>query len=265
MNDLYVPVLLLNLTKQEIKLLFSLYLIYEYENKKEVYPIEEIGNLVGMQKLLVEDILNKLMMKNIIGRIVYNSITDRTVRDNFDEEFLSVLYDKKNPHKSAQEKAGFHIDFLDRDYFLNPVIKSWKYIPKSKTVSVLKKLKKVIDNPFVDYLLESFNFGRPNDRRKASHLKLNGWDIKQVVEIFKSKYKVIYGNSYNAGTKDYAHMKKLLEQLSNNCFPKDNIELFFQYAFERAMGKDYVLQVAGLKYYANEYLTNIVKNKTGVK
>lgn len=262
MNDLYIPVLLLNLTKQETQLLFSLYLIHEYENRKEVYTIEEIGNLIGMQKLIVEDTLNKLMMKNIIGRIVYHSITDRTIIDNFDEEFLSVLYNKRNPVKSAQEKAGFRIDFIDRDYFLNPVIKSWKYIPKAKSVTTLKKLKKVIDNPFIDYLLESFNFGKADDKRKASHLKLNGWDIKQVVEIFKSKYKVIYGNSYNAGTKDYSHMKKLLEQLSNNATPKDKIEPFFQYSFERAMDKDYVLQIAGLKYYANEYFANVVKNRT---
>lgn len=262
MNDLYIPILLLNLTKQETKLLFSIYLIHEYENRKAVYTIEEIGNLVGMSKLIVEDILNKLMMKNIVGRIVYNSITDRTVRDNFDEEFLSTLYDKKNPVKSAQEKAGFHIDFLDRDYFLNPVIKSWKYTPKAKSVSTLKKLKKAIDNPFIDYMLLSFNFGKAGDRRKQSHAKLNGWNHKQIVEIFKNKYKIIYGNSYTTSGKDYMLMKKLLEQLSNGAMPKDNIEPFLQYAFEKARGQDYVLQIAGLRYHANEYLSNVVKNRT---
>ena len=259
MNALNTPLLLLNLTKQETQLLLSLYLIYEYENKKKSYTIEEIGKLVGMHKLSVEDTLNKLMMRNIIGRIVYESITDKTVLDNFDEEFLAVLYDKRNPFDSAINKSGFCIDAITKYYFLNPVIKSWKYLPKGKTVAILKRLKKVVDDKFIDYLLVSFNFGKKDDKRKISHSKLNGWDMKQAVEIFKGKYKVAYGNNYDAGTKEYSHMKKLLEQLSINCVPKDNLGLFFDYCFERAVSKEYVLQIAGLRYYANEYYSNVVK------
>lgn len=263
MNDLYEPLFLLNLTKHETQLLLALYIIYENDNKKEKYTIEEIAKLVGSSALLVEDTLNKLMMKNIIGRIVYESITDRSVRENFDGEFLSTLYHKDGAFSegSALDRVGFYIDNITKSYYLNPVTKSWKYIPKAKSVTALKRLQKVNNSPFVEYLLKSFNFGKPNDKRKASHAKLNGWDIKQVVEIFKSRYKTAYGNSYDAGTKDYAHMKKLLEQLSNDCFPKNDIGVFIDYAFERAVGRDYVLQIAGLKYYANEYNTNILKNR----
>ena len=262
MNDLYLPMFLLNLTKQENRLLLALFLIYENENKKEKYTIEEIAKLVGYTDLGVEDLLNKLMMRNIIGRIVYESITDRTVKDNFDEEFMAVLYNKHNAFESALNKSGFFIDSITKYYFFNPVAKSWKYIPKARTVSSLKKWKKVMDSPFIEYLLEGFNNGKKGGKRTASHLKLNGWNIKQVMEIFKSKYRTYYGNSYDAGSKDYGHMKKLLEQLSNNAFSKDNIGLFLNYAFERAVGTDYVLQIAGLKYHANAYLTNIVKNRT---
>jgi len=265
MDDLNIALLLLNLTKQETQMLLTLHLIYKNEGKKEMYTIEEIGKLTGYTALSVESILNKLMMKNIIGRITYESITSPAVKEDFDMDFLAILYDKKNSFESAKQKTGFYIDFIDKRYLLNPVLKSWKYLPKVKVVGVLKKLKKVIDSKFIDYLLESFNNGKKNDKRKQASQRLNGWDLKQVVEIFKSRYRVAYGNSYDAGTRDYGHMKNLLAQLSTNSMPKDAIGPFFDYAFEKAVGRDYVLQIAGLKYYANEYLTNIVRNHTGMK
>ena len=262
MNDLYVPLFLLDLTKQENQLLLALYLIYSNEDKREKYTIEEIAKLIGYTELGVENLLNKLMMRNIVGRIVYKSITDKSILDNFDEEFLATLYDKNNAFESAKKKSGFYIDSITKYYFFNPVMGSWKYIPKVGTVSKLKKLKKIMDSPFIDYLLKGFNNGKKGGNRTESHLKLNGWNIKQVIEIFRSKYRTAYGNSYDAGSRDYGHMKKLLEQLSNNAFPKNDIGLFLDYAFERAVGTDYVLQIVGLKYHANAYLTNIVKNRT---
>lgn len=265
MNDLHIALTLLNLTKQETQLLLTLYLIHENESDKKEFRIEEIGKLVGLSKLSVEDTLNKLVMRNIIGRITHESITSDSIRENFNEEFLAILYDKKDPFKSALQKSHFYIENIEKYYFLNTVIKSWKFTPKMQVVSKLKKLKKAIDSKFIDYLLEGFNNGKAFDKRSKAHANLNGWNIKQVVEIFKSRYKVAYGNSYDAGTRDYVHMKKLLVQLSNDSLPKDSIGPFFDYAFERAVGRDYVLQIAGLKYYANEYSANVIKNKTGAK
>lgn len=266
MNDWDISLFLLDLTKKEQELLWILYFIYGNPDKKDCYTIEEIGKFLGIKKkIIIEDTLNKLLIRNIVGRIVYESPIIKNVIDNFDNDFLSVLYDKQNPLDSAKKKAGFYIDNIDKYYVLNPIIKSWKFIPKAKVVSSLKRLKKVINNDFVEYLLESYNYGKKGDKRVKANSRLNGWNVKQMVEMFREKYKIFYGNNYNAGSSDYGLMKKLLIQLSDGAMPRDNISLFFDYAFERAISRDYVLQIAGLKYYANEYLTNIVKNKTGIK
>ena len=102
------------------------------------------------------------------------------------------------------------------------------------------------------------------NKRKKTNAEMLKWDVGQVVERFRFKYKSNYGNDYTVGKVDYTHMKKLLTQLTVGNLQYDQIYLFFDYAFNRAKDMDYVLQVFGLKYHANEYLTNVVRNKTGV-
>ncbi len=263
-NDLYIPLLLLNLTKQENQLLILLYVIHETTKKagsKKSYMLEEIAKLASLTKPQTVDALNKLLLRNIIGKTVYDGIVDPKIVQNFDDDFLNILYDKINPLESAKQKAGFIIDDVDNIYVLNPVIRSWKYTPKTNVVRILKKLKKSIPNDFIEYLLKSFNDGKKDDKRKQGNARLNGWNIKEAVEIFRAKYQVRFGNVYliNNSSRDYIYMKQLIGDLSINSVSRDNLEPFFDYAFDRAMDKDYLLKIVGLKYYLNEYLTKLGK------
>lgn len=263
MSYLYIPLLLLNLTKQEEQLLIMLYLIEQNINKHtpKKYTIEEIGKLSGHERIGVEDLLNKLMIRNIIGRITYGSVIKDTIKENFDEDFLTIIYNKQEPFKSAIGSAGFYIDDGDTIYVFNPVIKSWKYKPKALVVSKLKKLQKIMDNDFVNYLLKSFNNGEKNDKRKQSNLRLNGWNILECMNVFMRKYKVRYGVDYimNSDKREQGHMKNLLLEFSKNRIPKSELDPFFNYAFDEALNRDYVLKIVGLKYYANEYLKKITR------
>lgn len=262
MNSLYISLLLLNLTKQETQLLIMLYLIYI--NKSDTvkkYTIEEIGKLAGHERIGVEDLLNKLMIRNIVGRITYGGVIKDGIKENFDEDFLAIIYNKREPFESAKKSAGFYIDDGDTVYVLNPVIKSWKYKPKVLVVSKLKKLQKIINNDFVEYLLKSFNNGKKNDKRKQSNLRLNGWNILECMNVFIRKYKVRYGKDYimESNKREQGHMKNLLLEFSKNKIPKSELDPFFNYAFDEALNRDYVLKIVGLKYYANEYLKKVAR------
>ena len=260
MDSLYIPLRLLNLTKQEAELLITLYLIYENKGK-ELYKIEEIAVLMGFKKdsPVIKDLLNRLMIKNIIGRIIYSGIINPKILQGFDQDFLNTLYDKKNPLESAKQKAGYYIKDITEVYVLNPSIKSWKYLPKIKVVRTLKKLKKVMNNDFIDYLLKSFGDNDGNNKRKQFNLRLNGWNIWDSMNAFMKKYKIRYGNDYiiNNDNREQKHMKDLLMQFSKNNMSKDKFDPFLDYAFDEAINKDYVLKIVGLKYYANEYLIRV--------
>lgn len=260
MNSLYIPLLLLNLTKQETQLLLLLYLIHENKDKKEVYTFQEIAIAMGLKKdsPVIEDLLNRLMVRNIVGRMQYNGIADPTIKENFDSDFLTVLYDKSNPFKSAKQKAGFYIEDITTVFVLNPVTRSWKYLPKAQVVRTLKKLKKVADDSLIEYLLKSFD-NNGNNKRKESNARLNGWSIQHAMDSFKRKYKIRYGNDYilNNSNREYKYMKDLLIEFSKNSISKDKFDPFLDYAFDEAINRDYVLKIVGLKYYANEYLTKV--------
>lgn len=264
MNDLHLPLFLLNLTKQENQLLLLLYLIHESKDKKESYTLEEIAKLASLTKPQTVDVLNKLVLRNIIGKAVYDGIVDPKIVQNFDEDFLNILYDKKNPLESAKQKAGFVIDDVENVYVLNTVIRSWKYTPKTNVVRILKKLQKHVSDDFIEYLLKSFNYGKKDDKRKQGNARLNGWNIKEAVEKFRGKYRVRFGNAYLLVDRDYAYMKQLIKDLSINNISRESFEPFLDYAFDRAIDKDYVLKIVGLKYYVNEYLgkKRYVKNKS---
>jgi len=87
MDELYIPLLLLNLTKQEEQLLIMLFLMHKNSdmNTPKKYTIEELGKLSGHERIGAEDLLNKLMIRNIIGRITYGGVIKDAVKENFDE------------------------------------------------------------------------------------------------------------------------------------------------------------------------------------
>lgn len=251
MNKLGIPLLLLNLTKQENQLLILLFLIHD-KPRKDKYTLKEISTLASISRDVALDVLNKLVIKNIIGKIRLDGIINPTVLDNFDHDFLVTLYNQNDALNSAKQRAGFIIDDIDTFYLLNTATKSWKYAPKSTVVRTLKKLKKISDDEFVDYLLNSFE-SKVGNKRKQSNLRLNGWNVHEIVELFRSKYRAKYGKIYHADKRDYGHMKKLLVELSANNIHKDNVALFFDYALDKALSRDYVLQIFGLRYYTNEF------------
>lgn len=262
MEKLYIPLLLLNLTKSETQLLLFLFLIYESENKKESYEVSEIGKLMGISPECALDLLNKLLVKNIVGKIVMRGIVTPVISSNFDDDFLAILYDKKKPLESAMQKVKYKIKIDDTAFVLNPVIKSWRYVNKQSVVRVLKKLNKVIpENKFVTYLLEGYNYGKKGAKRKDSAGIINkSWTTQYAMDKFQKTFNTTYGNVYTPNSRDYKHMKNILIQLSGNNVKPEKLEEFFKYSFDNAVSRDYVIQVAGLKYYANQFLASIRKN-----
>jgi hypothetical protein len=255
MQNLNIPLILLNLPKKEEQVFLSLYTLYEEKSDKEKYTVKEIAKLVGMYESTFLDILNKLVERNLIGKLTYDGVIGKKVLHNFDNAFLAVLYNKEKPLESAIQRAGFYIDDIERVYVLNPVVKSWVFKPKTEVVKKLKNLKRFIKNDFIEYLLKSLG----DNKRKAS--SKSKWDVFQVMEKFRAKYKAHYGSDYTATKADFAHMKRLLSQLEAGNLEFDKLYIFFDYAFDRAKDRDYILQVFGLKYYANEYLTAFCKTQ----
>jgi hypothetical protein len=255
MQNLNIPLILLNLPKKEEQVFLSLYTLYEQKPDKEKFTLKEISKLVGMYESSFVDILNKLIERNLVGKLTYTGVIGKKIENNFDNAFLSVLYNKEKPLESAVQRAGYYIDDIENVYVLNPVIKSWVYKPKTEVVKKLKNLKKFINNDFIEYLLKSIG---DNKRKESSKSK---WDTHQVVEKFRAKYKAHYGSDYTVTKADYAHMKRLLTQLEAGNLESDKLYVFFDYAFDRAKNRDYVLQIFGLKYYANEYLTSFCKTQ----
>lgn len=261
MNNLYIPLLLLNLTKNETQVLLLLFLIYESENKKEIYDIKEIAKFTSLSTEGMIDTLNKLVIKNIIGKIVMEGIVTPKVIVNFDIAFLNILYDKTNPLESAIQKVKFSMKADDTTYVLNPIIKSWRYQNKEIVVKELKKLDKAIpDNQFIKYLLEGYNYGAKGGKRMKSISKINNWTVKDSMITFREEFHKAYGSTYNPSNRDYKHLKDILLQLSAGNLDKSRLKEFFQHSFEKAISRDYVIQIAGLKYYANEFLAKAGNN-----
>lgn len=264
MDKLYIPLLLLNLTKNETQLLLWLFLIYESDEKKEAYDIKKLASAISLSQDVTVDTLNKLVMRNIVGKITMSGVVTPTVKEDFDNDFLAILYDKKNSLASAKQKAGFVINNCEVIYVLNVVIKSWRYLNKTYVVKVLKKLTKQFPNDtFITYLLEGYNNGKKGGKRLASIKRVNNsWDVANAVKIFRREYEIKYGSTYHLNTKrDYSHMKIALTQLANNNVPRENLAPFIKYAFDGANNKDYVLSIAGLKYYTNNYSATGFRNK----
>ena len=117
-NNLHIPLILLNLPKKEEQVFLSLYSIYENEDKKDKYTTKELAKFVSMYEGTFIDILNRLVERNIIGKLTYEGIISKKIKYNFNNAFLSVLYNKNNPLESAVQKSGFYIDDIEKVYRL---------------------------------------------------------------------------------------------------------------------------------------------------
>lgn len=258
MINLYIPFLILKLNKNETQLLLLLLFIYDSETNKEMYNIDEIAKAADLSKEITIDTLNKLVIRNIIGKIVTKGVITPEIIINFDSDFLATLYDKKNALECAKQNAKFIIIEDDISYLLNPIIKTWRYAPKQHVVKMLKKLKKVApDNEFIKYLLEGYNNGKKGGKRLNSISHIKGMvPVKDAMEIFREEFKRAYGSTYTPNSRDYGHIKGVITSLAIKTLNRDILRNFFKYAFDKSFTRDYVVQVAGLKYYANEFLAS---------
>ena len=122
-------------------------------------------------------------------------------------------------------------------------------------------IKEMINFEFVEYLLDGYNYGKKGGKRLASIGTINkNWTVQFAMEKFQKLFKTTYGNIYTPNSRDYKHMKNILIQLSGNDVKPERLEAFLKEAFGNAVSRDYVIQVAGLKYYANQFLASIRKN-----
>jgi hypothetical protein len=264
LTNLNLPLLLLDLPKKEEQVLLYLFLIHNNDNRERRIDLEEFSRILGRDRYeICRDLLNKLVERNIVGRMKYKGILNKDIQENFQESFLNILYDKNNPLESAIQKVGYYIQDRETIYVLNPVVKSWFYRPKDECLRKLKRIKKQLgSNSFIDYLINGLESGKRTNKKTTA----SKWNTYHAVEMFREKYRAHYGSTYTANKADFAHMKRLFSQLNEGGLPEDQLYIFFDYAFERARGSrnDYILQIFGLKYYANEYFTNVIKNKQGV-
>lgn len=261
MDKLNIALLLLNLNKAEANLLIYLYLLYKKhkENNEKKYKLEELSDLLGINKFELLSNLNKLEMRNILGKIVYEEgLTDKKIIKGFTNSFLLTLFDQKKPINSSVKRVGFYITDDEVLFVLNPIRKSWKYPANAKIKKIIKSLENITDDDLLKQLKESIKKGK-----KSANSEINGWNLHEAVALFMEKYKVNYDAIYMINRRiEYSHMKNILSQLNTNNLASDRLEDFFDYAFKRAKKKKAVLQISHLKYYANEFLTNIVKKET---
>ena len=261
MNELSCALLLLDASKLEEKIILSLDVLHNTNTCREItmYKISEIGNLVYLDNAEIIKGLNSLMNKNVIGRVTFSvGLTDRTILENLSDTFVRTLYSRKDVWQQAISNAGFYIADVDSSYVLNTNTKTWKYPSKKSTKIILKSLTKNFDTNFLKSVTRSFKNGNNLD----NNTKVNEWGIKESIRLFQDKYKKHYNAIYEVDWKiEYRLMKNLLSQLNTNKIPANKLGSFFDFAFNKAKDRKNVLHIFNLKYYANEFITNIVKRK----
>jgi len=261
MEKLNIALLLLNLNKAEANLLVYLYFLYkkhkDTEGKK--YKLEELSELLGIDKPSLIDLLNKLEVRNILGKVVYEEgLTDKKVVKGLTEDFVGSLVENKKPIVEAVSRVGFYITDDEVLFVLNPIRRTWKYPANAKVQKAIKSLENISDDKLLGQLKDSIKKGR-----KSANSSINSWNLHETIVLFQEKYRVNYNSIYAINARiEYSHMKNILLQLHKNNLSTDRLEDFFNYSFKRAKSKKSVLQISHLKYYANEFMTNIIKNKT---
>ena len=263
MENFLVSLLLLDVNKTDMELALCLYLLYLHKDTEngKVYKVRDIGAISSLASHTLVKSLNNLVDVNVLGKLVFeDGIVERKVARNFDDCFLATLEKPNQGPKEAIKRIGYYIIDDESIYVLNPIFTSWKYPTWRKIGKKLKALQEAFKNDLIEYLIKNIKNGR-----LVSNKDVNGWNIKDAIGLFAEKYKVNYNATYTVDWQiEYRVMKKLLIQLNTNNLPNDKLEDFFDYAFKKVKSRKQVLHIANLKYYANEYLANIIKRKENV-
>jgi hypothetical protein len=257
MEDILISLLLLDITKRDLKLIGALYLLYvkSRENKGRTVKIRDIATLTGLTSTAVVASLNDLVNYNVVGRLILESALNRKITRNFEDSFLQTLksINKKEKTHEAINRVGYYINDDTSIYVFNPVLSSWKYTKWGQVERALNLLKDITDNALVETLLKN-----KNTNRNRQDQSIQGISIKACLKAFCDKFQSTYGTVYSVNYKvEYSLMKLALKQITANGLlqMKDYLK-FLDWAFLQSKEKGKVLHIANLKFLLNEYLVN---------
>ena len=261
MDDILISLLLLDITKRDLKLISVLYLLYmkSVENKGRTVKIRDIATLTGLTSTAVVASLNDLVNYNVVGRLILESGLERKIQRNFDDSFLQTLksINKKEKTHEAINRVGYYITDDTSIYVFNPIISSWKFLKWGQVEKALNLLKSICDNELIEKLLKN-----KNTNRNKQDQSVRGIGIKACLKAFCDKFQDTYGTVYTLNYQiEYSLMKQALKQITVNGLlqMKDYLK-FLDWAFLQSKEKEKVLHIQGLKYMLNEYLVNIKPN-----
>lgn len=261
MEDILISLLLLDVTKRDLKLLVVLYLLYikSVDKKGRTVKIRDIATLTGLTSTAVVASLDDLINYNVMGRLILESPLNRKIKHNFDDKFLQTLksVNKKEKTHEAINRVGYYITDDTSIYVFNPIMSSWRYLRWKNVEKALKLLKSISNNKLVEKLLKN-----KNTNRNRQDQSIQGISIKACLKAFCDKYKSNYGTTYSVNYKiEYSLIKALLKQITTNGLLKIKDYLnFLDWAFLQSKQKEKILHIANLKFYGNEYITKIKPN-----
>ena len=216
MDDALVSLLLLDITKRDLKLIVALYLLYvkSVENKGRTVKIRDIATLTGLTATAVVASLNDLTSYNVVGRLILESALNRKIKRNFEDSFLQTLtsINKKEKTHEAINRVGYYITDDTNIYVFNPIFSSWKYTKWGQVVKALNLLKSICDNKLVEKMLEN-----KNTNRNKQDQSVQGVSIKACLSAYCDKFQANYGTVYTLNyIVEYKLIKNLLKQLAVN-------------------------------------------------
>jgi uncharacterized protein YqgQ len=261
MDDILISLLLLDITKRDLKLISVLYLLYmkSVENKGRTVKIRDIAALTGLTATAVVASLNDLVNYNVVGRLILESALERKIERNFDDSFLQTLksINKKEKTHEAINRVGYYITDDTSIYVFNPIISSWKFLKWGQVEKTLNLLKTICDNELIEKLLKN-----KNTNRNKQDQSVQGISIKACLKAFCDNFHDTYGTVYTLNYQvEYSLMKQALKQITANGLlqMKDYLK-FLDWAFLQSKEKGKVLHIANLKFLLNEYLVSFKPN-----
>jgi hypothetical protein len=261
MEDILISLLLLDITKRDLKLISALYLLYmkSVENKGRTVKIRDIATLTGLTATAVVASLNDLANYNVVGRLIMENALERKIQRNFDDSFLQTLksVNKKEKTHEAINRVGYYITDDTSIYVFNPIMSSWKYTKWGQVVKALNFLKPICNNELVEKLLAN----KDTNRNKQDQ-SVQGISIKACLKAFCDKFQANYGTVYTLNyVVEYALIKNLLKQMTvNGLLDMKGYLKFLDWALLQSKEKGKILHIANLKFLANEYLAETKPN-----
>lgn len=261
MEEILISLLLLDITKRDLKLIGALYLLYikSVENKGRTVKIRDIATLTGLTSTAIVASLNDLTSYNVVGRLILESALNRKIERNFDDSFLQTLtsINKKEKVHEAINRVGYYITDDTSIYVFNPIFSSWKYTKWGQVVKALNLLKSICNNELVEKLLAN----KDTNRNKQDQ-SVQGISIKACLKAFCDKFQANYGTVYTLNyVVEYTLIKNLLKQLTvNGLLDMKGYLKFIDWALLQSKEKGKIIHIANLKYLANEYLAETKPN-----